>query len=240
MDVTTQEKTPRKRRYLRAWALIGAAGLITGAAYASGFATQAPVAPDDSVADGAATPVFGQEGAALNSLYSGLVSAEGALDIPAFDGTYATFPELTLFEVDLTKPDAYNKALTGTFFTDVYVTNWTDLGYNAGAPEWSQLNFKFLQSDTTCALADFSAAPAASQQLSVDRIDAHVTFSGLAAGSTYCIGLRAEDALTQSETANAAVAANLGVLDGTFITRPDIAAPPAAAPQFTAVVNRSS
>jgi hypothetical protein len=232
MDDTT---LPRKRRHLRVWALIGAAGLITGAAYSSGFATDAPAVPLDAAND-VATPVFGQEGAPLSSLYSGTVSAQGSLDIATFDGVYGILPDTTLFEVDLTGTDPYGKAYVGTFFADVYVTNWAQLGYNAGAPEWSQLNFKFLRSlaDDDCTDAGFFTTPTATQQLSVDRVDAHVIFSGLAAGSKYCIGLAAETALTQSGHP-----VNAGVIDGTFITRPDTQVIPLFAPQFMAIMNRS-
>jgi hypothetical protein len=235
MDVTTQELAPRKRRYLRVWALIGAAGLITGAAYASGFATDPPAVPTD-LADDVANPMLGQNGAPLSSLYSGTVAAAGSLDITTFDGVYGTLLNTKLFEIDLAKMDPYGKPYAGTFYADVYVTNWTALGYPA-APEWSQLNFKFLQSAAgkDCSDAAFYTAPTATQQLSVDRVDAHVTFSGLTGGNKYCIGLAQEDALSQSGHTITA-----GVIDGTFITRPDTVVIPTAAPQFTAVMNRSA
>jgi hypothetical protein len=236
MDDTMQVQPSRKRRHLRVWALIGAAGLITGAAYSSGFATTTSVAPLDG-ADDVATPAFGQQGAALDSLYSGTVSAQGTVTITTFDGVYGVIPNTKLFEVDLTGNDPYGKAYTGTFFADVYITNWAALGYQSATPEWSQLNFKFLQSAATfdCSTTAYATAPAAFQQLSVDRVDAHVTFGGLAAGNKYCIGLKAETALTQSGHPNTG-----GVVDGTFITRPDTTVIPAVAPQFMAVMNRSA
>jgi hypothetical protein len=218
-----------RRRYARAWAVFGVGGLLTGVAYSSGFATSSSGTPTNGNADA----VFGDVPANLSSLYQGNIAAVDPLDIQ-FNGTWGEIAANTeLFDVTLDN-DAYSRALTGTYFVDVFPTNWAQLGYVQGAqsPIYSHLVLELTQFNTTCAAAttDAFATPITTKVLNIDSIDARVTFTGLVPGVThYCIGIHAATAVNQ---ANQTVA--------TFVQRPDPTVTPGATPRLMAVVNRSA
>ncbi len=242
MDDVTSGTMPRpSRRRWVIWAVFGTVGIIMGAAYATGFTSTANTSSD--AAGGNATALFGKPAVANPSTYAGAVSTTNPLAV-GFDGNYGTVASTVMFTVDLTGNDPYGHALTGTYYTDVVLTNWSALGMTGATPLWDTLEFKFLAvecdsgfSAWTPAGADGPASPSA--QMHVDRDDAHVTFSGMAAGHKYCIGLD-----TASATTEAAVlqAASGGTVNGTVLFRPDATpgntVPPA--PQFAATVNRSA
>jgi hypothetical protein len=234
MDDYTSGRKPRpaRRRWVL-WAVFGTVGLIMGAAYATGFATTSNTSSDPNT--GAATPLFGQPAAAGANLYANTVAPTTPLAV-AFDGNYGTIAAPTvLFTVDLTGNDTLGHALAGTFYTDVLLTNWHALNLDTGTPAWDTLDLKFYVETCDSAFVDWSTATA-HQQMHVDSVDAHVTFTGLAAGHKYCIGL---DTATSVTEAAALGAASGGAVDGTVMFRPVVTTVPTP-PQFTAAVNRSA
>jgi hypothetical protein len=242
MDDATSGMKPRWRRRSVFWALFGAVGIIMGAAYATGFASSSGTSNDTNA--GEATQLFGAPAAPNPSQYANMISATTPLALD-FDGNYGTIAaDTVLFTVDLTHADPYNNALAGTYYTDVVLTNWSALGLTGGSPAWDTLDLKFLAVECDAGFSAWTPAGAdgptqASVQMHVDRVDAHVTFSGMAHGHKYCIGLAPASATTEAAVLQAASG---GVVDGTVLFRPN-AAPTAtvpAAPQFAATVNRSA
>ena len=180
-----------------------------GAVWAVGLATSTSALGSTATA----TQVFGTAPpAAGTSQYATLVTAETPLTI-AFSGTWGKIDADTdMFEVDLTLE-------TGTYFVAVYLNN--------NATGWSVLNLKFLQVDTTCALADFSS-PTASSVMVVETEDAWAVFPSLTSGvgKTYCFGI---ESITPKANDTA----------GTYIRKPSPASSPTA-PVFVAMLNRSA
>ncbi len=241
-DVTSGTKPRAWRRRSVFWGIFGAVGIIMGAAYATGFASTNNTSADTHA--GEATQLFGAPAAPNPSQYANMVAATTPLALD-FDGNYATIAANTvLFTVDLTQNDPYGNALTGTYYTDVVLSNWNALGLTGGTPQWDTLDLKFLAVECDAGFSAWTPAGAngptqASTQMHVDRVDAHVTFSGMAAGHKYCIGLAPASATTEAAVLQAASG---GTVDGTVMFRPN-AAPGAAlptAPQFAATVNRSA
>jgi hypothetical protein len=243
MDDVTSGTTPRpSRRRWVLWAVFGTVGVIMGAAYATGFTSTNNGATDANA--GEATQLFGKPATANPSQYANMVSTTNPLAI-TFDGNYGTLAASTvMFTVDLTKNDPYGNALVGTYYTDVILSNWSTLGMTGANPAWDTLDLKFLAVECDSGWTAWTPAGAngpanASAQLHVDRDDAHVTFTGMAAGHKYCIGMDTASAVTE---AAALQAASGGTIDGTVMFRPN-AAPTATlptAPQFAATVNRSA
>jgi hypothetical protein len=240
MDETEGPRAARRRRRNIIWALFGAAGLIMGAAYATGFVSTSNSTSDPNA--GEATQLLGRPANANPSQYANMVSSTtapaGPLSI-GFDGNYGTIATPTImFEVDLTKNDPYGNALAGTYYTDIILTNWSSLGLDGSGsgPAWDTLEFHFEQ--VACTSPDW-ASPVSIGQMHVDRDDAHVTFTGLAAGAKYCFGLNTATATTE---AAALQAASGGTINDTVMFRPqaDPTAVQPAAPQFAATLSRSA
>ncbi len=240
MDEREAVRPTRHRRRNIIWALFGAAGLIMGAAYATGFVSTSNSTTDPNA--GEATQLLGKPAAANPSQYANMVSSSAAPAGPltiGFDGNYGTIASPTImFVVDLTKNDPYGNALVGTYYTDILLTNWSALGLDGSGsgPAWDTLEFHFEQ--VSCGTPDFTT-PVAAAQMHVDRVDAHVTFTGLAAGAKYCFGLNTATATTE---AAALQAASGGTINDTVMFRPnaDPTAVQPAAPQFAATVSRSA
>ncbi len=245
MDETNGRKPRLSRRRLTLWAMFGTVGLIMGAAYATGFASTNNTATDAHA--GEATQLLGTPASDNPSQYAHMVAATTPLAL-TFDGNYATIASSTvLFTVDLTHTDPYGNALTGTYYTDVVLSNWSLLGLDvggAGNPQWDTIDLKFLVAECDAGFTTFQAASAddtgnRTDQMHVDRVDAHVAFTGLAAGHKFCIGLDPASATTESAVLQAASG---GTVDGTVMFRPN-AAPTATlptAPQFAASLSRSA
>src|SRR5579871_4985278 len=126
MDDVTRGRTPRlSRRRWVFWAVFGTVGAIMGAAYATGFASSTGTKADTQ--GGEAGQLFGTPAAANPSQYANMVATNSALALN-FDGNYGTIPSTLLFTVDLTKNDPYGNALTGTYYSDIVLTNWSALG----------------------------------------------------------------------------------------------------------------
>jgi len=245
MEEMTGRK-PGSRRRVTLWALFGTVGLIMGAAYATGFASTNNTATDANA--GEATQLLGKPAAANPSQYASTITATTPLAL-TFDGNYGTIATPTvLFTIDLTGNDPYGNAFVGTYYSDIVLSNWAALGLDgslgAGAEAWDTIDLKFIGVDCTTGFTNFQTAGTnpptnGSAQMHVDRVDAHVTFTGLAHGNKYCFGLD-----TASATTEAAVlqAASGGTVNGTVLFRPNAAvgATLPTAPQFAATVNRSA
>jgi len=228
MDETTGRKPGISRRRLTFWAMFGTVGLIMGAAYATGFVATSNTTTQ--TATGTAT--LGSPSLASPNLYGGLVSAPNPLAI-GFDGYYGTVPETDMFVVDLTTADAQGHVpLAGeTYYADVVVANWTAL------TAWDTIDLNFKVMDCTASTPGSFATASANHVLNLDRVDAHVTFSGLAGAKKYCIGVDAATPTTEA----AALAADTagGTVGDTVLFRSSTGSAPTA-PQFAVTLNRSA
>jgi len=245
MEETTGRK-PGYRRKTTLWALFGTVGLIMGAAYATGFVSTGNGATD--AAGGAATQLIGKPAVSNTSLYAGRVAATTPLAI-TFDGNYGVIAaDTNLFTVDLTGNDPYGVAYSSSnhYFADILLTNWSALGMApGGTPEWDTLDFKIQEVDCgstawtpgSSTWAGYTSPAPTTAMMVVDRVDAHVTFSGLPGGTKYCFGLAPASALTES---TALLGASSGSVADTVMIRPDSSAVPATAPNFTLTLNRQS
>ena len=219
-----------------------------GAAYATGFASTNNHATDANA--GEATQLLSKPAADNPSQYKGTVAAQQDLAL-TFDGNYGTIAApRVLFTGDLGVNDPYGQALTGTYYADVVLSNWAGLGMEPGngPPQWDTIDLKWWAVDCTGAnlsgFTDFQTPgtnpPAnASDQMHVDRDDAHVSFTGLTAGRKYCIGLDTASAASEAAVLQGATNGNV---DGTVLFRPN--ADPTAVlptvPQFAVTVARSA
>ena len=116
-----------------------------------------------------------------------------------------------MFDVDLS-------AESGTFFTEIYLTN--------SPSGWSALQFEFRLVNKACAdavAADW-ASPAASSVMVVETVDAFASFTGMSSGGQACIGIQEIAKANESS--------------GTFIRRANGSTP--TAPEVAVVLNRSS
>jgi len=242
MDDTSGRRPRSGRRRLAFWGIFGAVGIIMGAAYATGFASTNNTQTTNA---GDASSLIGSPALANPSQYAHMVAVKNPLNV-GFDGNYGVISSTVLFTVDLTQNDPYGNALTGTYYTDIVLNNWSALGLNVGGtPSWDTLDLQWQAVECPGGAATPWGPPGANgpdsqtEQMTVDRVDAHVTFTGLKAGHTYCIGL--DNATATTEAAVLAAATN-GTVSGTVMFRPNAAVgavtPPA--PQFTATVNRSA
>ncbi len=230
MDEMTAGKPRGSRRRLTFWAMFGTVGLIMGAAYATGFASTTNT---DATNTTTGTPTLGSPSGANPNLYGGLVTPH-ALSY-TFDGYYGTFVKTDMFTVDLTVPDGQGHTpLAGeTYYVDVVIANWTQL-----QPDWDTVDMNFKIMDCTASSPATYASASATQMLNVDRVDAHVTFSGLAGAKKYCIGL--DTATSATEEAALAAAGSTGAVADTVLFRVSTASAPANVPQFAATLNRSA
>ena len=227
MDETTGRKPGISRRRLTFWAMFGTVGLIMGAAYATGFVATSNTTTQ--TATGTAT--LGSPSLASPNLYGGLVSAPNPLAI-GFDGYYGTVPETDMFVVDLTTADAQGHVpLAGeTYYADVVVANWTAL------TAWDTIDLNFKVMDCTASTPGSFATASANHVLNLDRVDAHVTFSGLAGAKKYCIGVDLANATTEALALSTASGGNV---PDTVLFRSTTASAPTA-PQFAVTLNRST
>ena len=200
------------RRRLLTWIAFGLFGLITGVIWAVGIATSSATV---DVAGAAAAPqVFGTaSGAAPASVYVGLVAEDTALTIDFIGSWGVVDADTAMFDVDLS-------AQSGTFFTEVYLTN-NPTGWAALQLEFRQVNKAC--TDPTLAAADW-ASPDAASVMVIESEDAYAIFGSLAGGGNFCLGIQA---ISKANDQN-----------GTFIRRPSGGSP--VAPAFAAVLNRSA
>ncbi len=188
------------------WVAFGLVGLMIGEIWAVGIATSTTTF--DTSGGTVAPQVLGTPPAWE---YAGLVTARSPLTI-GFQGKWGEIDDDTpMFNVDLS-------GQSGTFATTVYLTN--------NPPGWSALQLEFRQANKACSDPTLSssdwASPVASSVMVVESADADATFTSLAAGGQYCIGI------------GAIVPANDP--SGSFIRRPSASSTPAA-PSFVAILS---
>ena len=226
--------------------MFGVAGLVMGAAYATGYAGSTA----GQNADAVAKPVFGQGPTVLYtpSPYAGDVTTGDALAIHFVGQRGVIDNNVVLFKVDLSAESGAH-----TYFVDIYLNN-----YNAVSTTWESMQLKWL-SLGTCAgapahaadadMVTAFAAPAGNNPaltppftpisasanpriMNVTSSDAHVAWTGLAGGATYCYGILA----TANEPTNNTLADDTSA---NWLTELAPGGSPVM-PTFTALVNRSA
>jgi len=212
--VSRLTSTLAANRKLSAWLAFGAAGLATGAVWASGFAT---VGGENRLGGSAISPALAKT--APTPASSDLNGKADDVSPIAFDwqGRWGSIHANTvLFKVDLS-------GFTGkTYNIATLLTNTTDL------TGWASLQLKLEQKQiasgsSACDPADFTGSTN-DQLLNVDDQDAGVYWNGLAGDKVYCIGISAahgDDAA------------------GTFL-RAAQDTPPTSFPTFITTVDRAS
>jgi hypothetical protein len=209
-----QRDDGRKRRRLLIWGAFGVLGLVLASVYAFGAATSTTQTDTANVEDAF---VAGAAGASTPSEYAGAITTPEPLSV-GFNGRWGYITnDTSMFAVDLTQWPA-----TETFYVSVYLSN--------NPTGWSGLQFKLANRTATAAAPcnttnDFSGA-GSTTVMNITSQDAEATFSGLAGGSVYCLGVA--DATPQANDTN-----------GTFLRRPTGTAVPVM-PNFIASVNRSA
>jgi hypothetical protein len=200
-------------RKLSAWLAFGAAGLATGAVWASGFAT--------SIADNRTGGTAGAPALAKTAPTTATTALNGkATDVDPlefdWDGRWGSIDATTvLFQVDL----------SASQFTGKHYNVATLLANTSDLSGWATLQLKLeliAAAGSSCDVTDF-AGVTDPQILNSDDQDAGVYWSNLAGGSVYCIGIK---------TAHGDDAA------GTFLRSADDT-PPTHFPTFITTVDRT-
>jgi hypothetical protein len=186
--VSRLTSTLAANRKLSAWLAFGAAGLATGAVWASGFATTGGANRAGGTVESPAMAKTAPSPAAQP--LSGTASSVATLKFD-WSGRWGSIHDNTvMFKVDLTGSQFTGK----TYNVATLLTNTSHL------TGWSSLQLKFEQeisADGSCDPADLTAATN-SQLLNVDNQDAGVYWNGLAGNKVYCVGVTAahgDDAL---------------------------------------------
>jgi hypothetical protein len=210
----SQHTTKPRRRGLAAWLAFGAAGLATGAVWATGFASVggATGTNDPSPIVAPSTP------AAHSAALSGVITAGSPLTVD-WDGRWGSIPAGTnFFTVDLT-----GEPNTQTYNLAFLLTNTTDISGHG----WSSLQLKVEEVDAGAGPCDASAFDGTQnpQVMAFDSQDAGVYWNAVAGGDIYCIGVNASDG--QDTT-------------GTFLRRASDTVAPTVYPRFLATVDRAS
>ena len=207
--------TKPRRRGLAAWLAFGAAGLATGAVWATGFAS---VGGANGTND--PSPIVAPSAPASHSPnLAGVVTAGSPLTVD-WNGRWGSVSAKTnFFTVDLSgepNTQAYNVAFL--------LTNTTDISGHG----WSSLQLKVEEVDAgTTGPCDASAFDGTQHPkvMAFDSQDAGVYWNGLTGGEVYCLGVNASDG--QDTT-------------GTFIRRDSDTVAPTVYPRFLATVDRAS
>ena len=177
-----QTKTARrKRRRTVTWAMFGLVGLAMGAVWAAGFATSTATT-DNATNTSTATVIPNSATPQLSSKFVGTAIAKDALAL-SFNGTWGIVPFTTMFEVNL----AGSATATGTYFAEVLLTDPLPAGFTT-------LQLEFVIDNQACATIKTAGSwtQDAISIMPVETQDARAVFTGLAGGSTHCIGVRAE------------------------------------------------
>lgn len=216
MSSTNSQPTLRpRRRGLAAWLAFGAAGLATGAVWATGFASIGGASGnnDPSPIVAPSTP------AAHNPSLFGVVTAGSPLTVD-WAGRWGSIPtDTNLFTVDLSSEPS-----TQSYNLAFLLTNTTDIS-SAG---WSSLQLKVEEVDAgvsgTCDASAFDGTQNP-EVMAFDSQDAGVYWNGLPGGHVYCLGVNASDGQDQQ---------------GTFLRRASDTDVPSVYPTFLATADRAS
>jgi hypothetical protein len=209
---TSHTTSTRNRRRLAAWLAFGAAGLATGAVWATGFNT---VTPTNGTTAGSPALVKAVPGVTASEL-ANKVSAVDALDFDWAGRWGSISAPVTLFEVDLSGLDplrTYNIAFL--------------IAETPAPAGWASLQLKVERVDKaaggSCVAGDFDGTKNP-ELLDADDQDAGVYWNGLPGDAVYCIGIA--DSTGDDP-------------DGTFL-RSGQDTPPTVLPRFITTVDRAS
>lgn len=203
-----------RRRGLAAWLAFGAAGLATGAVWATGFASIGGATGNNDP-----SPIVAPSApAAHNPSLAGVVTAGSPLTVD-WNGRWGSIASDTnFFTVDLS-----SEPNTQTYNVAFLLTNATDIS----AHGWSSLQLKVEEVDAGSGPCDPSAFDGTKnpQVMAFDSQDAGVYWNGLAGGDVYCLGVNASDGEDTS---------------GTFLRRDSDTTAPTVYPSFLATADRAS
>jgi hypothetical protein len=206
--------TSRSRRRLAVWLAFGAAGLATGAVWATGFESigggngptndrSAMIKPSDPV----------DHAPNLN----GVITAGSPLTVN-WNGRWGSVADTKFFTVDLSHEDPLN-----TYNIAFLLTNTTDIS-NKG---WSSLQLKVEQVNAGAGPCNATAFDGTQDPkvMAFDAQDAGVYWNGVDGGNVYCLGVNAADGHDDQ---------------GTFLRRDSDTVAPTVFPRFLATVDRAS
>jgi hypothetical protein len=207
----------RSHKRLAAWLTFGAAGLATGAVWATGFA-EVGGATGTNPASGAPI-VAASTPADHTAALSGDVTAGSTLTYN-WSGRWGSVADTTLFKVDLSGESASN-----TYNVAFMLTNGAALS-NQG---WTSLQLKLERvvasgPGNTCVDSDYDGTQDP-KVMAFDAEDAGVYWNGLAGGAVYCLGIHTADGHD---------------IAGTFLRRDSDTVAPSVYPRFVATVDRAT
>jgi hypothetical protein len=204
----------KSRRRLAAWLAFGAAGLATGAVWATGFASVGGATGGD-----VASPIVDPSDPAPHTAALASAITPGSDLTVDWAGRWgAVSADTNFFTVDLT-----GEAGTRTYNVAFLLTNTTDIS-SAG---WSSLQLKVEEVDAGAGPCNASAYDGAQNPkvMTFDSKDAGVYWNGLAGGKVYCLGINAGGGQDPA---------------GTFLRRDSDTVAPTVYPRFLATVDRAS
>ena len=180
-----------------AWALVASVALATGTAFATGFFAGTTTSADPN--QGAGTPVLGTPSDQDTPLYAGAITTT-QLTI-GFDGLWGVIAHDTdVFVVSIPSMDAGTGLPypgTASFNLNVYSTNQPDLVNGAGGQTpWTQVSIQWTLApcpggvfyDETTASPTF-ATPMQQVVMATTSGQLGASLTGMAAGTTYCVGV---------------------------------------------------
>ena len=212
MSSSTQNAPRRRsRRRLAAWLGFAAAGIATGAVWATGFASIGGATGTETDSPILAPSNPGDQAPDLQ----GSVTAGSALTVN-WSGRWGSVADTNFFTVDLS-----SKPNTETYNIAMLLTN------DISGAGWSSLQLKVEAVDRAtgaCVPGDFDGTNRP-EVMAFEAQDAGVYWNGLPGGDIYCIGINASDGQDSA---------------GTFLRRADELADPTTYPAFVATVDRAS
>ena len=210
-STTAAPAAGRNRRRLIAWLSFAALGILTGAVWATGFASIGGA----TGANGASPILSPSNPSAHAPELQGAVTAGDPLTVD-WAGRWGSTASTNFFTVDLSgEPGSQTYNVAFLLTNDISNAGWTSL----------QLELEAVTiASGSCNPADFDGTNQP-RVMAFDSQDAGVYWNGLTGGSIYCIGVNASDG---NDT------------DGTFLRRADDSSGPSPYPTFVATVDRDS
>jgi hypothetical protein len=214
MSSLQSHTSSKSRRRLATWLAFGAAGLATGAVWATGFASVGGTTGNNDP-----SPIVAPSApAAHTAALAGAITAGSDLTVDWAGRWGSVSADTNFFTVDLS-----GEANTQTYNVAFLLTNTTDIS-SAG---WSSLQLKVEEVDAgagPCDASDYDGTQNA-KVMTFDSKDAGVYWNGLAGGKVYCLGINAGGGQDPA---------------GTFLRRDSDTADPSVYPRFLATVDRAS
>jgi hypothetical protein len=207
----TASPRSRSRRRLAAWLAFGAAGLATGAVWATGFGTIGGQTGTD-----VASPIIVPSAPANHPANLASVVTLGTPLDYNWQGRWGAIADTHLFTIDLT-------GKTGTYNVGFLLTN----GATLSSKGWTSLQLKVEQTPATagaCAAGAFDGTKNP-KVMAFDSEDAGVYWNALPGNDIYCIGVHAADGHDTT---------------GTFLRRNSDTVAPTVYPTFVTTVDKAS